>query len=407
LSVSASQISHNTDIPWNGTAENPVRIAILTTDNREHHRRYDLRQPYFGPAIEAVLDGLSRIPELEIHVISCTQQPMSAPEKLSANTWFHLLQVPKIGWLRTGYQGCIRAIRRKLKELRPDIVHGQGTERECALGAIFSGFRNVVTIHGNMVPIVRATKAPIGTYWWWAAILERFTLPRTEGVFCNSRYTESVVRPRARRTWLVPNALRREFFETPLPVKSTSSLPILLNVGSVVPHKRQLELLPILEKLRADGHTFEAHFIGKADSRSKYATAFLDRINAPERRTFVQHIDSKSLPELIAAYDAASALIHVPTQEAFGLVAAEALSRNLKLFGTQTGGLRDIADGVASAELFDAKDPESLCKAIAQWLQRGCVLPTTAAATMQARYHPDVIAEEHERVYRELSVSRT
>src|SRR5258708_30735041 len=107
-----------------------MRVAIITTDNREHYRRYDLATPCFGPAIEALLQGLATRCSLEIHVVSCTQRPMAAPQKLSANTWFHLLHVPKIGWLRTGYQGCIRAIRRKLQELQPDIVHGPGTERE-------------------------------------------------------------------------------------------------------------------------------------------------------------------------------------------------------------------------------------------------------------------------------------
>src|ERR1017187_5407119 len=150
-----------------------MRIAVLTTDNREHQRTYDETQPRFGPAIEAVLQGLAELPELEVHVVSCTQRPMHAPKKLSENTWFHLLHVPKIGWLRTGYQGCIRAIRRKLGEIEPDLVHGQGTERECALGAIFSGFPNVITIHGNIGAIARSTKERIGSYVCRTAILER------------------------------------------------------------------------------------------------------------------------------------------------------------------------------------------------------------------------------------------
>src|SRR4051812_31056540 len=101
-----------------------MRIAILTTDNREHQRTYQETVPRFGPAIEALLQGLAELAELEIHVVACTQRPMVAPEKLSPNTWFHLLHVPKIGWLRTGYNGCIRALRRKLREIEPDIVHG-------------------------------------------------------------------------------------------------------------------------------------------------------------------------------------------------------------------------------------------------------------------------------------------
>src|SRR5581483_8417309 len=97
---------------------------------------------------EALLQGFVGMPDVNVHVISCVQRPLRAPEKLAENIWFHCLLVPKFGWMRTFYQGCIRATRAKLRELRPDIVHGQGTERDCSLAAVFSGFPNVLTIHG-------------------------------------------------------------------------------------------------------------------------------------------------------------------------------------------------------------------------------------------------------------------
>ena len=102
-----------------------MRIAILTTDSREHYRDYHNPAPHFGTAPEALLQGFSKLPGLEVHVVSCTQEQMRSPQKLAENIWFHSLVVPKIGWMRTLYQGCIRATRRKLREIRPDIVHGQ------------------------------------------------------------------------------------------------------------------------------------------------------------------------------------------------------------------------------------------------------------------------------------------
>src|SRR5947209_19509187 len=119
-------------------------------------RWYEQKEPSFGTAPQALMKGLATLPEIELHVVSCSQHPMESPEKIADNIWFHSLHVPKIGWLRTGYQGCIRAIRKKLEEVQPDLVHGQGTERECALSAVFSGFRNVITIHGNMRAVARA-----------------------------------------------------------------------------------------------------------------------------------------------------------------------------------------------------------------------------------------------------------
>lgn len=380
-----------------------MRIAILTTDNREHHRKYALPEPIFGPAIEALFQGLSLLPELEIHVVSCTQKPMTAPEKLSDNTWFHLVNVPKIGWLRTAYQGCIRAIRRKLREIQPDIVHGQGTERECALGAAFSGFPNVITVHGNVAAIALSTNARIGSYWWWTALLERFTLPRTYGVLCNSSHTESLVRRYNRNTWRVPNAVRREFFDTPPAPRTASRKPVLLNIGVIGAHKRQLTLLDLAERLQQDGHSFELNFIGAADRRSQYATTFLHRIEATKLSGFVRYLETKSLSELIESLDAASALIHVPFEEAFGLVVAEGLARNLKLFGTKVGGLPDIASNVKGAELFALKDSAGLYSAIANWLDAGCPEPESATKEMRRRYHPKVIAVRHLEIYREVA----
>src|SRR5208283_2687673 len=110
-----------------------MKIAIITTDQRETDRDYSNPTPGFGAAPEALLQGFATLPEVEIHVISCVQQPVNAPKNIAGNVWFHSLHVPKIGWLRSGYQGCVRATRKKLHEIRPDIVHGQGTERYAAL----------------------------------------------------------------------------------------------------------------------------------------------------------------------------------------------------------------------------------------------------------------------------------
>ena len=377
-----------------------IRVAILTTDNREHHRRYDLPEPYFGPAIVALLQGLAARSNLEIHVVSCTQRPMHAPAKLGDNIWFHLLDVPKMGWLKTFYQGCIRAVRRKVHELQPHLVHGQGTERDCAMSAVFSGFPNVTTIHGNMRSIASITGAGPFSYNWCAARLEQITLPRTGGVLCNSAFTQSQVKTLARRTWLVPNALRSEFFDTPLP-HARRAVPILLNIGTISRHKRQLELLKIAEALHRDDHVFELQFMGDAP-RDGYTEAFFSQLKLGEQHGFARYVEPKGLSELLRAIDCASALVHISSAESFGLVVAEALARNLKLFATNTGGIPDIAAGVEGAELFELDQGQDLAQAIGLWLRRGCPRPTSAAAEMRNRYHPGVIATRHAQIYGQI-----
>src|ERR1700730_18110028 len=204
-----------------------MKVAILTTDNRGVFASYEDAYPSFGTAPTALLQGFEKFPELAIHVVSCSQRKLNAPEKIGPNIWFHSLHVPTIGWLRTGYQGCIRAVRKCLKEIQPDIVHGQGTERDCAISAVFSGFPNVVTIHGNMRLIAAVNRSRPFSYDWFAARLESFTLPKSNGVVSITDYTRKAVATLARKTWVVPNAVDVSFFDT---YRKPSPTPLILCV---------------------------------------------------------------------------------------------------------------------------------------------------------------------------------
>ena len=379
----------------------PLKIAMLITDARVPGGLYDGPLPSLGTAPDALLQGFSGLPEVEIHVISCVQQPVISPEKLAPNIFYHSLLVPKIGWLRTGYQGCIRAVRKKLRELQPDVVHAQGTERDCAISAVFSGFPNVLTIHGNMRAIAPIFQARLGDYYWLTAKLESFALRRTDGVFCNSAYTENLVVPLARKTWRVPNAVRREFFES-LPSPKNPGVPALLNVGILQPRKQQLELLALAGRLHRRGLKFELQFAGDLSPHSTYGVQFAMELAEAEKAGYARWLGLLSAPQLIVAMDAAAALVHFPTEEAFGLVVAEGLARNLKLFGSNVGGVVEIASGVAGTELFAPGDFVGLENALARWLAAACPVPRSVAESMRQRYHPTAIACQHLEIYRNV-----
>jgi glycosyltransferase involved in cell wall biosynthesis len=369
-------------------AQNPskksMRIVQLTTDNREALRQYEKAEPWFGAAPEALL-----------------QRPMQAPEKLAKNIWFHSLLVKKSGWLRTGYQGCIRAVGRKVRELRPDLVHGQGTERDCALCAAFSSFPNVVTIHGNMVAIQRCYRGIFGSYYWCAANLENLALGMTLGVFCNSAYTENLVRPRAKQTWRVPNAIREEFLSNTTK-GSLEVTPLIVNVGVISERKRQVQILEIADDLFRRGYRFVLHFVGSLDDRSPYGRLFSERLRVARECGYAELTLHMNVEQLARLFDRAHAMIHFPSEEAFGLVVAEALARNLKLFGSRVGGIPDIAQGVEGVDLFEPGAVDELSDALQQWLKKGFPRLTSAADTIRSRYCPATVAVEHVRIYQQI-----
>jgi glycosyltransferase involved in cell wall biosynthesis len=388
-----------------------VKIAVLTTDSREHFKDYSNPKPFFGTAPEALLQGFAEIPEIQVHVISCTQQPVRSPEKLADNIWFHYLHVSKIGWMRTGYQGCIRAVRKKLKEINPDIVHGQGTERDCVISAVFSGFPNVVTIHGNMVALESLAKARIGTYLWCAARLEKFTLPRTQGIICISDYVQDLVKNYGVKTWIIPNAIQKMFFDFPKTNSPTCEKPLLVNVGVFSERKRQQQLLSVLESLRQEGLLFDTLFVGLSDPGSAYAVEFnamLEKANGKYGGfEHIQRLDDASFCRL---FDRASAMIHFSNEESFGLTFAEAIARGLYLFASDVGAIRDIAKGVERVRIFNLNHWDEMKRAVREWLISGgdrLPRPSNPPAEFVQRYHPKFVAQRHLEIYREVLNTRS
>ena len=378
-------------------SENPVRVAMILSDDREDLKKYSEPNPFFGAAPTALLNGLAKTPNCEVHIISCVQRPVAAPAKIAGNIFFHALLVPKWGWLRGAYLGCIMAIRKKLRQLQPDVVHGQGTERYYALAAAFSGFPNVITIHGNMRRLAAMINAPPFSFPWLTAKLEAVALSRTLGVLCNSKHTEELVKPRTPRTWRVPHALGAHYFSPLRAIRR--EVPVLLNVGTISPLKGQIELLDAMRILHQQNPKFQMQFLGRVDERSDYGAKFLERMKEPAIQAFAQYTGFESPPELVERFDSASALVHVSKEESFGLVVAEALSRNLKLFAFKAGAVEEIAGGVDSAELCEIDDWKALIEKIRRWLDTGCRLPTCASAEMRTRYSPEVVARKHVEIY--------
>ncbi len=374
-----------------------MRVAILTTDNREPFKQYEKPEPWFGPAPDALIQGFASLPqEVEVHIVSCIQQPVSAPAKLANNIWFHSLHVPKIGWLRTGYQGCIRAARKKLKEIRPEIVHGQGTERDCAISAVFSGFPNLVTIHGNMVALAALSQPRFGTYGWCAARLEKFTLPQTGGIICISDYVKNLVKDYGVKTWLVPNAIQQMFFDFPKANAPAGTKPLLVNVGVISERKRQQELLVVLEALRGEDYSLTLCMWGfrpQACLMPLNSTPGWEQAN--RKHGGFEHITRLDDPSFCQLFDRAAAMIHFSSEESFGLTFAEAIARGLYLFASDVGAMRDIAEGVERVQIFGLNDWVGLKGAVRRWLVSGgdkLSCPASPPAEFVQHYHPKFVA---------------
>jgi len=376
-----------------------MRIAILTTDMREAIPGCTDPQPHIGTAPSALLQGFALLPAAEFHVVSCLKAPLPSPAKIAPNIFYHGVPVPRIGWLRTGYQGCIRAVRKKLKEIQPDIVHGQGTERDCAISAVFSGFPNVLTIHGNMRAVARINRFPPFSYNWLAARLEGFTLPRTDGVVCITHYTRNAVQKLARRTWVTPNAVDQSFF-TVSASPDPASLPIGLCVGAICYHKNQNDLIRSLDSL-AKVKKFRVIFLGQL-ADNEYGAEFLKLVKEREWCEYAGWADREQLKERLRT---ASFLIHPTREDNCPMVVLEAMAAGVPVLASKIGGVPDLIVDGKTGLFCDPQQPESFRVGVESLLaDRDLARRIAAAAKAEAlqRFHPLVIARRHLEIYREV-----
>jgi glycosyltransferase involved in cell wall biosynthesis len=380
--------------------ERKLKIAFIVPDNRDELRRYEDPTPHFGTAPTALLDGFARLAnECEVHVVNCVQRPVSAPEKIAPNIYYHTAIVPKWGWLRGGYLGCVRAVRRMLRKIQPDIVHGQGTERYCALSAAFSGFPNVVTVHGNMNAVAKFFHARPGSFHWLAARLETFTLRRAGGVVCISRYTQQAVASLAHRVWLLPNAVDASFFD--IFPKTESVTPLIgLCVGTICEYKNQNDFIRALDPL-AQQLKLKILFAG-ALGESAYVSEFRRLV---QERPWCEHIGFINREQLKARLATTTFLAHPTREDNCPMVVLEAMAAGVPVLASAVGGVPDLIQNEVNGLLCDPQRPETFRVAVARFLNDPALAKRMAAeakSLARQRFHPEIIARGHLQIYREV-----
>lgn len=392
-----------------------MRIALFVPDNRENFRQYDLTNPYFGTAPTALLEGFSMVgdhPEApEIHVISCTQKRISAPEKLASNIWFHSLHVPKAGWLRSGYLGCALAVRKKLREIKPDLIHAQGTERDCALSATLSPYPRILTIHGNLRLIKKQMGFKPFSAMWLQSYLEGLVVPRFDGVICITEYTRKAVEAEASKSWVVPNAVDLSFLELgqqrfsdgdsrPSTLDSRSPCPVILCVANIDERKNQNAFIRALDPL-AKKMSFEVRFFGGCRA-SDYGREFRELIAS---RPWCHYGGMLGRDELRSQFEQADMLALPTHEDNCPMVVLEAMASGVPIMASKVGGVPDLIDGVRTGLFCDPYDPESFrvgVKRVLEDREHAQRMASAAHDVAMRRFHPKVIARKHLEIYREI-----
>jgi len=373
-----------------------IRLAFLVVDDRFDQ---PLPIPFFGTAPTALLQGFEYYPDdVEIHVISCMQKPLPCPEKLAPNIWFHGLLVPKFGFLRTFHQGCVRAVRKKLREIQPDVVHSQGTERWCAISGAFSGHPRVLTIHGNLRSINRVSPMKPRLYWSLQTSLEIFSVPRFDGVVCITKYTRENIADLTRKTWVIPNAVDQSFFDIH---RCPSVPPEVIVVAHIQERKNQNFFLQAISPL-AKVIDFRVKFFGYGTKDHPYGRDFFSLLASRPWASFGGMLGREQLRDV---FSQASLLVLPSLEDNCPMSVLEAMAAGLPVIASAVGGVPELICHGQTGLLIDPRSTTSILTSMERILFNPTFasgLADAAKKVAKAKFHPRSIAEAHINIYREL-----
>ncbi|MBW8865668.1 MAG: glycosyltransferase family 4 protein, partial [Verrucomicrobia bacterium] len=224
----------------------------------------------------------------------------------------------------------------------------------------------------------------------------------TDGVVCITRYTQQAVSGDGVRTWVVPNAVDKEFFPI---VPAPEAQPLILCVGHVTVRKNQNAFIQAMDAL-ATRLALRSRFIGLAAEGDPYAEEF-KRLAAT--RPWVEHINWADRAEVRTHFQKASLLVLPTLEDNCPMVVLEAMAAGVPVMAANVGGVPDLIENGETGLLCNPLDEAGMTNATERLLrdrELAGVLAENARRKAFATYHPTVVARQHLQIYRELLLSK-
>jgi glycosyltransferase involved in cell wall biosynthesis len=317
--------------------------------------------------------------------------PGPVTEKKGAVTYRYLPCKPT-GKTATFYFREVRALKRELARLRPDIVHGQPTA-EYLLAATGWGGPHVITIHGLVLReakgLGRFNPATLANVIREG--LQRRAARRATDVISISPYVDQYLAGWCpARIHPIPNPIDPEFFDLG---PGTAGTLRLLCVGVVSARKNQLLLVKAGRLLAERGVPFECRIVGKTQPAA--VEAIQQEIAAGRLENQVRVCGLVSREELRESYEWANAVVLPSREETAPLSLIQALASGRPALGAASAGIPALLEDGRRGDLFDGEDPEALATLLER---RAAEMPGILARAVEirawarGRFHPESVA---------------
>ena len=176
-------------------------------------------------------EAFSKIQALEMHWITLSDQVEKEMTFPVDGAFFHVLPTSKKGRAASFFVQDRRRIKECLNKVRPDVVHGWGTEDVYALAAVTSGYPHLISMQGILSALI--LKSWMHPREYFQALLEIWCLRKAQLVTTESNWGAAVVRRRRgnKPMEVVEYGVQKTFFSTQWKPAAENNFTIF--VGSI------------------------------------------------------------------------------------------------------------------------------------------------------------------------------
>lgn len=390
-----------------------IRVAMLADypipEQIERSVGLPPSQGFVATPVVNLVEALGRRGDVSVDVVRITKGAGSnSRHDLSQGVRLHLLRVPRISGMPVAFLPRLLAIRRYVRKLGCDIVHGQGTEAGYAWMATWLGLPNVITVHGILRLTHAVSRPPTLSVEHIGRWVETATFKRVSNVIAISDFVEEQVSrlaPRA-RFFSAGNPISQRFLE--INIGDVPREAIAVYLGRITPEKGLIDLVRAAQILDASGVEATVSVLGRAsgrdglsyEARCKDIASGLRNVNVD----FRGWVPDEEVWDLLRR---AACLVLPSHDESFSMAVAEAMALGTPAVAYAAGAVPERIDHGVNGSLIADGDVAGLAGEVGKLLaDPGRATSLGRAAREKARaWHPDVIAERTVDAYKTILAS--
>jgi glycosyltransferase involved in cell wall biosynthesis len=355
---------------------------------------------------ETLLQQFEKTEEsLSVHALTLTPGLQREERVQRGNVTYHFLPCARRGKLLQMYRREIRLLRRRVWELKVDVVHGQPWA-EYMLASVGCGLPSVLTVHG--LPQKEASQESLLRHTRMAGLVRELlqgrALRQAQNIISISPYVDDYLRARTHaRLWRVPNPIEDEFFDIE-PVQRGGLR--LLCVGTLSARKNQQLLIAVCARLAAVNVKFGCRIIG-AD-HTGVGERLRRQVKTKKLEDSIEITGPIPKYELLQQYTWSNVVVLPSFEETSPLSLIQAMACGRCVFGAAAAGIPTLLQNGKLGTLFSPVDPDDLAEKLIDfqatpemYRRKAAAAEAYARATFRAR----AIADKTLATYRDILAS--